>query len=374
MSLMRTGNLGMYRPAFSNASGMYRGASIGGDEAPMKLLEPEDIPGATEFDPTVSLFFGRRGDGKTLCMTFLLAAMKRRYIKSRSLWSRDNLDGFRLATNYQVQFAELNDPYIVDKVSSYDDGMRRLYMALDEVLSYMPSRRSMARTNVDFTNFLVQIRKLDTELVSTTQMPQNLDSQLLQQIDCFMQPILFNKKWLPKRDLWTHKKTGEMIYRATSARILVWDWWGNLGVGRQVYKRWPPSASGELPDCTWDWHGLDNLFSWFSTKEQVPSIWHRNRDTMLSKNWQDFLGATATEYAPTDVVQEKEEGPPPATLDELIAAQPDLVPFNDLFDLAKDINKSLGTSQLAGLLESHGYTIEGKGRQKRAVKIPVEVE
>lgn len=337
------------------------GLLFGQNDVAPKLILPEDILTSQELDPLIVLYFGRRGDGKTLAMTTTLNIMLQSYKKHGKRFSDRHPDGFKLSTNYHVQFADFNDPHIVDLVSSYDDRMRRMLVAIDEILSYVPSRRSMARTNVDFANFLVQIRKLDIELLSTTQRPQNIDSQMLDQIDLFIMPVLFNKRWIPEKERWTHKPTGRMMYRATSVRLLIWDWWGTF-TGKQYSKRWPPQISGEPPDYILDYHGIHELFSWFSTKEQVPSIWHQNREDMLQKSWADVLDKMAAEFAPLAAEQE-EEGEIPQTIADLIAAQPEEVFVGRILDQAKRLDKSIKqVGHLVSKMEDAGYHVVKEGR------------
>jgi hypothetical protein len=334
---------------------------FGATDVEPNLLLPENILTSQELDPLIVLYFGRRGDGKTLCMTSTLNIMLRAYIKNGKRFSKRHPDGFKLATNYHVQFADFNDPHIVDMVSSYDDRMRRMVIGIDEILSYVPSRRSMARSNVDFANFLVQIRKLDIELLSTTQRPQNIDSQMLDQIDLFIMPVLFNKRWIPELQRWTHKKTGKMIYRPTSVRLLVWDWWGTY-TGKQYSKRWPPQISGEPSDYTLDFHGIHELFSWFSTKEQIPAIWHANREDVIHRDWAQALEDMRAGLAP-DIVEQEADGIEPATLTELINAQPDEVYLAQLLEQSKKLDRSVRSiGNLVSKFEAQGYTVIKEGR------------
>jgi hypothetical protein len=290
--------------------------------------------------------------------------MLQRYIKGGNRPSHRFPEGFKIATNYHVQFSDFNNPMLVDMISNYDDRMRRMCAGIDEMLAYVPSRRSSARVNVDWGNALVQIRKLDMEIVSTTQYPQNIDSQMLQQIDLFVMPILYNRQWIPERSLWTHKMTGKMIYKPTSIRFLVWDWWGHV-TGKQWSKRWPPQLSGEPPDDIKEYHMVHELFSWFSTKEQIPSIWHRNRDNVIMAEWEQELTAMAAEYAP-DVIEEEEEAgkgyKTPATIKDFIAAQPDDVLVSSLLEQAQAVDRTVKNARdLATRMEEAGFEIVHQG-------------
>jgi len=324
------------------------------------LITPEDILGSQELDPLVTLFFGRRGDGKTLCMTVILMMMLKAYIQHGQRYSKRHPDGFKLATNYHVQFADFSNPMLVDMISNSEEMLKKSVCGIDEILSYVPSRRTMAKGNLNWANALVQIRKMDMEIVSTTQKPQNIDSQMLDQIDLFMLPILYNKRWRPVQEQWTHRKTGRMHLKPISACLLIWDWWGTF-TGKQYSKRWPPQMSGEQPDFTLHLHNIDNLFSWYSTKERVPAMWGANRDDILSREWKDELDAMVGDLEPEIIESNSEKVI--ATLSDLINAQPDDVMVATLLDNAKLLDNNIHTvSQLADRMELSGFHIIKEGR------------
>lgn len=317
-----------------------------------------------ELDPLVAMSFGRRGDGKSLWMTCTLLAQLQRFYKYGCRPSPRYPNGFKIATNYHVLFSDFSNPMLVDMISGYDERLKRVTAGIDEVGSYVPSRRSSARVNVDWGNALVQIRKIDMELVSTTQYPQNIDSQMLQQIDLFVMPLLYNYRWVPERELWSHKATGRMVYKPTSLHFLVWDWWGNH-TGKQWQKRWPPQLSGEPPDDTKDYHNVHEVFSWFSTKERIPSMWHRNRQNIILQEWEHELTDMAEEYAPEVMEEQAEEREyrKPATIKDLVNAQPDDVFLYTLLDEARKIDPNIKSAyQLASKFEQEGWTVIKEGR------------
>lgn len=336
--------------------------SIGGDDDEQQppLFLPEELPFGVNFDPLVILFFGRRGDGKTLSMTALMDCMRRRYEASGQKYSSRNPEGFKLASNYHVQFADFNDPKVVDMVNAYDDRFRKMLLSVDEILSYVPSRRSNARSNVDFANFLVQIRKLDMELLSTTQRPQNIDSQMLDQIDLFISPILFNKRWIMERALWTGKPTGKLIWAPTAVRLQCWDWWGTF-TGDQRRKPWPPQVSGERPDYILDLHNIDGIFHQFSSKEQVPSIWSANRDDVLLRSWEKEMRVMADALNP-EIAEVEAEGVPDATMADLVKGQGDTVDVREMMEQARQAGISGTYPEALRLLEGSGYSLIKKGR------------
>lgn len=343
-----------------------------GEKPEAKLLHPWELAASQELDPLISLFFGRRGDGKTLCMTAILSIMLQCYLKNKMRFSEQRPEGFKLATNYHVQFADFNNPMLVDMLSNYDERMRRIICGIDEILSFVPSRRTMSRANLDFANSLIQIRKLDIEIVSATQKPQNIDSQMLDQIDLFILPLLYNKQWIPIRELWSHKMTGKLEYKPTAARLMIWDWWGSF-TGKQYSKRWPPQMSGEPPDYTLDLHNIHELFSWFSTKEQVPSLWHSNRRNVIGREWAGELEAMAAEFEP-DIIAEEGEGAAPATVTDLINAQPNNVMVSTILDAARLLDKTIKSSkELAVKMEGQGFHVVKEGRYGyRALRLEAE--
>lgn len=327
-----------------------------------KVLSPWEFSASQELDPLVMCAFGRRGDGKTLWMVTTEAIMLQSYQKHGARPTQRNPNGFKVASNIHIQFADFCNPALVDMLVGYDERLKRMNLAIDEILSFLPSRRSTARVNVDAANAVVQIRKDENEIVSTTQKPQNIDSQLLDQVDLFVMPILYNRRWTPVRELWTHKLTGRMEYKATSMRLLLWDWWGNF-TGKQFRKGWPPQMSGEPPDYILDYHNVHELFSWYHTKEKVPSIWHRNRGNVIVGQWEEELTEMAEEFAPDVIAEEKDAGRTMATLNDLIAAQGADVMVASLLNQAKQLDKSIrSTKDLALKMESAGYHVIKEGR------------
>ena len=335
-----------------------------------KLLTPSDFAASQELDPLIMLGFGRRGDGKTLWMALTLYIMLQSYIKHGNRPTPRNPNGFKIASNIHMQFADFCNPALVDMLINYESKLRRMQLGIDEILSFLPSRRTMARVNVDAANALVQIRKDEMEIVTTTQKPQNIDSQMLDQIDLFVLPLLYNRRWVPVREIWTHKMTGRMQYKPTSMRLLIWDWWGNF-TGKQYSKRWPPQMSGEQPDYTIDYHNIHEIFSWFHTKEKVPSIWHRNRANVIIEQWEEEMTQMAAELAPDVIDEEADAGRVIATIDDLIAAQGDDVMVASLLNEAKAIDKNIkGTRELALRMEQAGYHVQKEGRYGyRALKL-----
>lgn len=336
--------------------------------ATQQAITAEELIASTELNPLVSIFFGRRGDGKTLCMTAILNIMKRAYLHKGWDISQRFGDGFKLATNYHVQFSDINDPFLIERFNETDTELEHALLGFDEILSFIPSRRTMARSNLDFAQGIVQIRKGEQEIVSATQKPQNIDSQMLDQIDLFIMPLLFNYQWVPQKELWTHKNTGKMWYKPTAVRLLIWDWWGTF-TGKMYSKRWPPYLSGEWPDYFLNLYGIHELFSWFSTKERVPAIWQHNRfDILAEQGWtaedaeaEDAIGDMANQID-SEAEGIRKDAPPPATIQEWVNAQADVVSIEKVIDEAKMFRPNVSNAQLADLFEEAGYTIYKRGK------------
>lgn len=350
-------------PRRGGAGLMPRGIGLGPSPQTetVNLISPWDIVASQELDPLITIFFGRRGDGKTLAMTVTLAMMLQAYQKHGQRFSQRHPEGFKLATNYHVQFSDFSNPMLVDMISNSEEKLRRSVCGIDEILSYVPSRRTMAKGNLSWAGALVQIRKMDMEILSTTQKPQNIDSQMLDQIDLFILPVLYNKRWVPVREQWTHRMTGRMQLKPVSVKLLIWDWWGTF-TGKQYSKRWPPQMSGEPPDFILDYHYIHELFSWYSTKERVPTAWTANRDDILAVEWAAELDDMAAELEP-EITAENAEGAPIATVTDLINAQPDDVLVASLVDTAKMLDKNVkGVRDLNERMERLGFYVIKDGR------------
>lgn len=332
------------RRSWDYRGGVYTPGSInlypaGQDDTGPRIRTAEDILTSQTLDPLCILFFGRRGDGKTLSMMGCLGLMREAYRLHGKLATRRNPQGFKLATNIHCKFAQFNNPMLVDLIIDFPPWAYRLTLGVDEILAYFPSRRTMARGNLNFATFLQQIRKRDIELFCTTQFPQNLDGQILEQLNLFVMPVLYNRK--------------------NSVRLLIWDWWGQY-TGRMWRKYWPPMMSGEPPDFTLDIHGLRGLFPLFSTKEVVHAMWSSSRDEGVEYEWQDEMAEYARHYAPDAVEMENEppESRPPQNLRELVESLPPDIWLLDILDQAKSLDSRIkNTKTLGEHLRSEGWYV-----------------
>ena len=229
------------------------------------MFYAKDIRPSRSFRPLCIMLWGRRGEGKTLGMTAIANAMREtylshgvRYHKTLRPWGR------RIGSNYHIDFADFNNPMLVDMIVDFPPWARRMLFCVDEILAFFPNRRSLARPNLNFSTFLQQIRKLETELIFTTQFPQNMDGQILQQIDLFGTPKRINKG----RDL----------------KILLWDWWGQF-TGNFASKKWPPNPAENPPDYQLTIYDIERFYGAYPTEEVVAPMWSASREDMVARSW-----------------------------------------------------------------------------------------
>jgi len=304
---------------------------------------PWELLTSNELDPLVIMFFGRRGEGKTLTMTAMGSIMMQAYAAQGQKFSRRHPYGFRLASNYHVKFADFNNPMLVDLLVKFPPWAHHILCMVDEILAYFPSRRTMARGNLDFGTFLQQIRKRDIEMICTTQFPQNLDGQMLQQINLFVMPILYNRK--------------------NSVRLLIWDWWGQY-TGRIWHKHWPPIE--EPPDYKLSIHGLHGIFPWFESKEVVAPMWSGAREEIIEQNWKNELDQMEASAAAAEQEQHVLIGgaqQAPKTLKELAESCEDDFYIATILDDAKGLDRNIkAVGDLAEYLSSAGFMVHKEGR------------
>lgn len=224
-----------------------------------QILRPADMVLHSNSSPLCSMLVGRRGAGKTLGMTAIGYFMRQAYVRAGG--------SMRLCSNYNVSFADLVDEHIVDRLNVFPTWGHDLLVLVDEVSAYFPGRRSLARINLDFCEFLRQIRKRRVEFVFTTQFPQVIDQQLLMQVDLFIQV--------------------EMLRRGCGAaghrvclELVTHDWWGQW-TGEMMPRVWPPRER----DASWTTllHRVDLLFGSYDTKEVVAPIWSSRREGIIAE-------------------------------------------------------------------------------------------
>ena len=326
-------------PMMEQASGYYGEWQ---PDAQDSILVPDNLgPQRRLMRPIFCLFMGRRGMGKSAAATAVAYEQDRRFLKFNT--------GQQVVSNYWVSFAARSSPYLVDELMEFPAWAYRLYVAIDEIGSSFPGRRSLAGVNVMFSQFLGQIRKRAIEGSCTTRFPQVLDQQLLMELDLFI---------LCEQFRFTDSKG--KLRQAIELRI--WDYWGQW-TGKMFRKYWPPYA-GPMGVYSCDWmkilYPTDIIWSKYKTDEVIAPIWSKARDRIISQQWQ----VPSTNEVPAGQVKgEREEPAEPKTLEECMALFPDhAFPFSldNKLTLAKTYDPSIRhMNDFRAWLEAHGYKVKG---------------
>lgn len=122
----------------------------------------------------IILYKGARGRGKTLTM-----------LKDALIYLNN---GWQVYTNMQNsdvgEFISNQELLKIDK----NTDIQRVVLVIDEIQTLFDSRRSMKKSNLDFSYFLQQIRKRGIILLCTTQYSNTIDLRLRQHIDVLALP------------------------------------------------------------------------------------------------------------------------------------------------------------------------------------------
>lgn len=121
----------------------------------------------------IILYKGAKGKGKTL--TLLKDGLE--YLQ----------EGYLILRNFEARFGQYisNDEILkLDKNSPYHDCV----LLIDEIQVFFDSRRSGKKQNLDFSNFIQQIRKRHIIILATTQYSNNVDLRFRQFVDIVVYP------------------------------------------------------------------------------------------------------------------------------------------------------------------------------------------
>lgn len=121
----------------------------------------------------IIMYKGRRGCGKSLTM------VKDAYRFFKMNW--------KVYHNFSMKFGEFIDTEDILKIDKNSE-IRNCVLVIDEIQIYLDSRRSMKKINMDFSNFIQQIRKRGIILLTTTQYTNTVDLRLRQHIDVIAEP------------------------------------------------------------------------------------------------------------------------------------------------------------------------------------------
>jgi len=342
--------------ANSRTSGSNRHVQLyPGQKKEDSLFLPWEVPVSGSFYPIIAMFWGRRGQGKTLSMTTVGAMMLQRYLRWGIKSSPSNPNGHKICTNYHVDFADFYNPMLVDMMVDFPPWAHDMTVMIDEILAYFPNRRSLARGNLNFGTFLQQIRKRHIELLFTTQFPQNMDKIMVEQVDLFIRPELFN--------------------RGNSVRLIIHDWWGQF-TGNMISKKWPPIH--EPPDWIIPIHNIKNVYGAYPTDEVVAPMWSGNRNTIIKGQWTDEEIDSQHTNPPRDEGGPFEVAPEPVapeqervirSIEDLILSQGPKFQIDGILDRAKRLDASIRKiSDLHRIIGQMGYVVRRDGQGFMAKK------
>jgi len=119
------------------------------------------------------MYKGRRGCGKTLTMVkdgFLL------YLK-----------GWRVLRNFHCSFGEYITEDDILNLNKNSD-ISNCVIMMDEIQIFFDARRSMRNQNLNFSNFVQQVRKRNITLLGTTQYANTVDLRFRQHVDVLAYP------------------------------------------------------------------------------------------------------------------------------------------------------------------------------------------
>ena len=121
----------------------------------------------------IVLYKGRRGCGKTLTM-----------VKVGLLYY---LKGYRVLRNFECSFGEnISDEEILNL--NKNSNIFNCILMMDEVQIFFDARRSMRNQNLNFSNFIQQVRKRNIILLGTTQFANTVDLRFRQHTDIVAYP------------------------------------------------------------------------------------------------------------------------------------------------------------------------------------------
>lgn len=299
----------------------------------MRLWPAADVPRKHRYRPMVVCFMGRRGKGKTLSMTGVGWAQHQRFARYAPY--------AKIMANYWLSFApeDLCHPLILDELTGFPPWGQNGMLLADEGDAAFTSRRAMARTTLDFSIFVHQIRKRRMEVCYTTQFPQEIDGQLLRQTDIFIQ---------------CEAHSGD---RAVD--LFIHDYWGQWS-GNDWRKPFPPTRE----ECDWQRTLLNThtLFNKFWSNEVVPPIWHPARQAIIAQQ-----GWAISEDEPEDgeQLQELEHQAEPRSFEEAVAAiASQTMPFSvgRLMGAARKFHGWSSYRRVVEWLQERGFEI-GEGTQ-----------
>ena len=313
------------------------GAKLYSEVDDLKVKNPLDINGRKNFQPLVTFFFGRRGQGKTLAMTALAYLMHQRYQQS-------GLKNHKVLTNYATDFSTFT-PFLIDEMIQFPSWLRDGTVCIDEVGSAFPSVRAMSTINVLFTNMLTQLRKRKLEISFTTQFTQMISYGVLTQVDLF---ILCEK-----------------VANGRAVKLYIFDHWGQW-TGNTWKKNFPQ------PKWEADWvktiHNTDKLWGKYNTEEVIASLQSDARNEIIDSQY-DFTESFGDKTKPINPESEN----PVEQLIEIVSSKEDRLDPVGLLNQIKEMDEPYKSeitkqSDLIPYLNKFGFELKRIGNKTWGVR------
>src|SRR3972149_1249899 len=239
-----------------------------------KLFVAQTLPRQTGFKSTNAIFWGRRGKGKTLSMVGISKILAPGFYKA----------GWRVQANIPLDFTDIGipekklncHPLLGSFIAADMDKAQRSLIDFDELTEIVPSRKAMTKSNYNSNSVMVQMRKLQCEVMSTTQFPTDVDRQMLRQLDLWV----LCEAWIPRDARWNP-------YSAAKAyvKLYIFDLWGQFTGNYLAAKYFPPPLHMAMK--TMYLHNLPGAWGSYKTSFKVVSE-HASEDTkerMVSRHW-----------------------------------------------------------------------------------------
>ena len=306
------------------------GVSLSADQSDLPNVRNAGSPlYKKKFRPHVIVLFGRRGQGKTLWQTSILAILRNRHLRART--------GYQIFTNYWVSFADVWHPMLMDNLKDFPAWANHAVIALDEIADLMPSARAMGTMNLLFGSFLRQIRKRNCDVIAATQFPQEISRTMLRQVDFFVEC--------------------EIVRDGKGVKTYWWDWWGQY-TGNLGHQRFPPEKGTH--DHAWTLWGTDQSFGHYRTEEVIGNLYSEKRGDIIAQQY-DWI---------EDVEEEQETQD--QTFEEMVAQSPighKLFLSEVLPQARAELPAMRGIPRLSSWLSDHGWHIGKEGGRPYAVKL-----
>ncbi len=233
--------------------------------AARRLLLPWNMPTDSEFRSTNVIFWGRRRTGKTLSMVAC----------SKILSSSLHRFGWKIQSNIQVDFADNCDPMLGLWINEDMDRANRSLLDIDELTELVPSTRAMSGISLQTMSLMIQIRKLESEVLATTQFPTDILGKMQRQLDLYV---------LCDAHIWKNARFNKAAAKASYVRLYVFDVGGQFS-NLPPIKFFPPPMSMAIKTITL--HNLDSVWGSYNTLSKVASVYANDysQGKLISRQW-----------------------------------------------------------------------------------------